>query len=194
MTDDGGVAADFLRRVGADFLDEYPEADRSATECYVNLCYVADLLLARLGGNLMHEVGLSVTALMVLATLEGAGGRLKPSEISERALLAPSSITSLLDTLEKRGLVARSRNVDDRRSVLVEVRPEGYATLDKVLPGIRELERTAFVVLSERERASLLKMLSKLVVGLNSDEAQTPMPTDHRRNVPARLGRPRSVH
>ena len=190
MTDDGGVTAGFLRRVDADFLDEYPEADRSATECYVNLCYVSDLLLARLGGNLMHEVGLSVTALMVLATLEGGGGRLKPSEISERALLAPSSITSLLDTLEKRGLVARSRNVDDRRSVLVEVRPEGYATLDKVLPGIRELERTAFVVLSERERASLLKILSKLVVGLNSDEAQTPMPTDHTRNVPARLGRP----
>ena len=75
MTDDGGVTAGFLRRVDADFLDEYPEGDRSATECYVNLCYVSDLLLARLGGNLMHEVGLSVTALMVLATLEGGGGR-----------------------------------------------------------------------------------------------------------------------
>ena len=188
------MTADSLRRVDPDFLDEYPAADRSATECYVNLCHASDLLLARLGSNLTREVGLSVTALMVLATLEGAGGQLKPSEISERALLAPSSITSLLDTLEKRGLVARSRNLEDRRSVLVEVTADGYAALDRVLPGIRDLERTAFLALSERERATLLTLLGKLMAGLGGDDAQAPMPNDHVRNVPPRLGRSQRAH
>jgi DNA-binding MarR family transcriptional regulator len=185
---------DALRRVGPDFLDEFPAGDRSATECYVNLCRASDMLLARLGSNLTREVGISVTALMVLATLEGAGGRLKPSEISERAVLAPSSITSVLDTLEKRGLVARSRNLDDRRSVLIDVTDDGYATLDMALPGIRELERTAFLALSERERATLLRLLGKLMAGLDGDEARAPMPTDHVRHVPSRLGRSQRGH
>ena len=37
----------------------------------------------------------------------------------------PSTLTSMLDRLEARGLVARSPNPDDRRSVLVSTTPEG---------------------------------------------------------------------
>jgi DNA-binding MarR family transcriptional regulator len=100
----------------------------------------------------------------------------------------------LLDTLEKRGLVARSRNLEDRRSVLVEVTDDGYSALDRTLPGIRELERTAFLALSERERATLLTLVGKLMTGLDGIDAQAPMPTDNVRNVPPRLGRSLRAH
>ncbi len=54
-------------------------------------------------------------------------GPLTPSELVERVGLTSPSVTSLLDRLEQGGLVTRRRNPKDRRSVLIQLTPEGAA-------------------------------------------------------------------
>ena len=50
-------------------------------------------------------------------------------------------MTATLDLLERRGWIRRVPNPDDRRSVLIEITPDGRAITDQLLPGIRALER-----------------------------------------------------
>ena len=95
----------------------------------------------------------------VLSVLDGAAEPLTPSQISERVLVAPPTMTATLDLLERRGWVRRSPNLDDRRSTLVEITADGRATADRLLPGIREIERLALDALTSDERVQLLDLL-----------------------------------
>lgn len=68
-----------------------------------------------------------------------------------------------VDQLERRHWVRRLPNAADRRSVLVEITDEGRAVTDRMLPVIRIVEKMTMEVLSERERAQLVKMFDKVL-------------------------------
>ena len=102
--------------MGDDFEDEYPGASALATECYANLVRAADLLLGLHNRHTSNEYQLSPSARGVLAAVEGAGQPLEPSVIAERLTVTTGSMTSLLDNLEKRGLVRRLPHPEDRRA------------------------------------------------------------------------------
>lgn len=53
----------------------------------------------------------------------------------------PSTLTGVLDRLERRGLVERGANPKDRRSVLVRLTPDGRAHAARVAEAYGELER-----------------------------------------------------
>jgi len=120
--------------------------------------------------------------------IDGAGRALTPSEIGERILLPSASITSTLDVLERRGWVRRVPNPDDRRSLLIEITPDGRRTADQLLPGIRELERSVLSGLTERERTQLLALLGKVLARASELEAEPVEPLAGRRVRPRRLG------
>jgi DNA-binding MarR family transcriptional regulator len=127
---------------------------------------------------------------MVLSAVEGAGGRLAPGEIAERLIVTSASVTSLLDTLEKRGFVRRTAHPDDRRKVIVEITPAGQAVVDRLLPGLHAMEREAMAVLTVAEQRTLLELLAKLQVSFADLAARPPEPLGGRRNKPKRLARP----
>lgn len=54
-------------------------------------------------------------------------------ELQRRMLLAPATITGLVDALVKRGLVSRRRDEEDRRLVLLQLTPAGKELVDEVL-------------------------------------------------------------
>ena len=112
--------------------------------------------------RLRAAVGLSITAHMVLSIVEGAGEPIPAGVIAERAVITSASVTSLLDTLERGGLLERRPDPDDRRRVRVAVTRAGRDVLDATLAGIRDLEREAFSPLDEDERATLLELLGRL--------------------------------
>jgi DNA-binding MarR family transcriptional regulator len=122
--------------------------------------------------------------------VEGAGGRLAPGEIAERLIVTSASVTSLLDTLEKRGYVRRIAHPDDRRKLIVEITDEGQAVVDRLLPGLHKMEREAMDVLTPAEQRSLLALLAKLQVRFAELAARPPEPLGGTRRKPARLTRP----
>ena len=95
-------------------------------------------------------------------------------------------MTATLDLLENRGWVVRRPNPDDRRSVLVEVTEEGCAAADRLLPGIRLVEREVMSALTPRERQQLLRLLEKVLARAAEVAEQPATPLDGPRRRPAR--------
>lgn len=157
MTESGRLA-----RVDDDFEIEFPGADALASECFVNVVRVGDLLQTELSRRLRHEAGLSTRALMLLATIDGLGGRAIPSEIATHMPISTAAVTSLVDTNERKGLVERLPDPDDRRKVQVVLTTEGQTLLDRILPGAHMLESEVLSGLADHERADLLRILEKL--------------------------------
>lgn len=100
---------------------------------------------------------------MALAVIEGAGEPLEPSVIAERLIITSGSMTSMLDTLEKRGLVRRMPHPADRRKLLVDVTDEAVAILDRLLPSLHARERAVVdAALTTDEQRTLLELLAKV--------------------------------
>jgi len=71
--------------------------------------------------NSLHTTDLR--ALICLLDADRAGVRATPGLLAESLGLTSASTTALVDRLEKAGLIRRSRDVTDRRRVLLEVTP-----------------------------------------------------------------------
>jgi DNA-binding MarR family transcriptional regulator len=150
-------------RVGDDFEDEYPGGSALATECYANLVRTGDLLVELHNRQSREDYQLSRSARQVLAVVEGAGRPLEPSTIGERVLITTGSMTSILDTLEKRGLIRRIPHPDDRRKLHVELTPEAEAILNELLPSLHARERDVICgALSSSEQRQLLRLIGKV--------------------------------
>ncbi|WP_347354796.1 MarR family transcriptional regulator [Intrasporangium sp.] len=147
-------------RVPPGFEAEFPGASRSAAEVAANLVRTADAFLAEVGRRRREIANLSASAFEALAVLEGAGEPLSSHVISDRLLVSSASMTSLLDTLERRGLVERLRHPTDRRKVLIRLTDAARDIVDAMLPTVHAAATDAMADLSEPEREQLLASLT----------------------------------
>ncbi len=93
------------------------------------------------------------------------------SQLSERTLLSPPSLVSIIDRLEKKGLVSRVRSVDDRRQVYVVASASGRALQNDVTPGVVEIQQRIRNTISDREWAALEKTLKKIIGKMQTAES-----------------------
>ena len=164
-------------KVDADFFDEYPGGDATCTEAYASLCRTGEALLGELDRHIATAFGIPQAAATALAVIDGAGTPLTPSQVSDRVLIASATMTATLDLLERRGWIRRVPNPADRRSVLIEITPDGRATTDQLLPGIRTIERSILSALTGDERAHLLDLLAKILARTAQVAAARPNPS-----------------
>ncbi|WP_131736214.1 MarR family winged helix-turn-helix transcriptional regulator [Actinomadura roseirufa] len=75
--------------------------------------------------------GVSAGALDVLLRLSAAGQGMSIGGLARAAGVSSRNVTGLVDTLERDGLVRRSPDPKDRRSVLAEITPAGQAWIEK---------------------------------------------------------------
>jgi DNA-binding MarR family transcriptional regulator len=177
--------------VDADFANEYPDADAGCTQAYASLCRTGDALLGELDRRIALTFDMPQAAATALAVIDGADMPLTPSQVGDRVLVASATMTATLDLLEHRGWIRRTPNPDDRRSVLIEITPQGRATADQLLPGIRKVEWSILSALTPDERAHLLDLLAKVLARSAEVASDQPEPLNGRRIRPARLPRPR---
>lgn len=171
--------------MGADFEREYPGASALATECFVNVYRAAELLVGLHNRHTLDRYQLSPSARDVLAVVEGAGQPLEPSVIAERLVVTTASMTSLLDNLEKRGLIQRLPHPGDRRKLLVEITPEARAIVEELLPTLHAREREVIgAALSASEQRTLLRYAAKLQHAA-AEARSAPMPVGAGRRRPA---------
>ena len=175
-------------RVDPDFEDEYPDADASCTEAFATLLVAGNVLAAEHERRIEHTLGVSESVAQALAVVDGAVRPLTPTEISERTLLASATMTAVLDTLERQGWIRRTPNPDDRRSVLIEITPEGRELADRFIPGLHIVERRVMSALTRRERHQLLALLGKVLAIANGLADEPVEPLEGERHRPDRLG------
>lgn len=98
---------------------------------FVELLRTTDMLSRGLVGILKSD-DLSSTQYNVLRILRGAPEGLLCGEIASRMITRDPDVTRLLDRLEKRGLISRCRDDNDRRTVMARITSEGLKVLTRL--------------------------------------------------------------
>jgi DNA-binding MarR family transcriptional regulator len=122
-----------------------------------------------------ETANLSASAFQTLAILEGASEPLPAHVIAERLIVRSASMTSLLDTLERRGLVERHPHPSDRRKILVHLTDEARRIVDRTLPVQHAVIRAAVEDVSEADREQLITALATIWARLEY-MAERPVP------------------
>ncbi|HVE70083.1 MAG TPA: MarR family transcriptional regulator [Thermoanaerobaculia bacterium] len=139
-----------------------------AEETAVSLLRTADLVRRTLTA-VIEPHGLTLQQYNVLRILRGAGKDGLPTlEIAERMVEQTPGITRLIDRLEIKQRVERERSATDRRQVFVRITPSGLALLAQLDQPIRDAEREALGVVSDRQLAQLLSLLDRARQGLHA--------------------------
>src|SRR5258708_29873059 len=107
----------------------------------VYLARTASLFLAEMDRRRHTVVNLSASASQILTTVEGAGEPLAPHIIADRLLVTTGTMTTLLDTLERRGLIRRIPYPGDRRKLLIDLTDDGRAVVDAAATHARRQSR-----------------------------------------------------
>ena len=100
--------------------------------------------------------------LNILTLLDDEGVPLAQAELCRRLHLSKQTVASVIDSLEKRGLAARSVSADDRRSRKVSLTGEGETFARRINGALRRFEIGALARLSEAEREALVDTTHKL--------------------------------
>ena len=133
----------------------------SANECIVGIVRAGEAFVA-LANRALSGYQLSPAARQALAVLDGAGEPLSPTEIARRLIVTTASVTSLLDTLERRGLVERRPDPADRRRLLVAITPPAQAMVRQYVPEVVALQDTVMSGIGEEDRQQLITILTRI--------------------------------
>jgi DNA-binding MarR family transcriptional regulator len=132
---------------------------------FVALVKAADTLALQ-AEQLFKASGLSATQYNVLRILRGAEpAGLACRAIGDRMISHDPDITRLLDRMEKRGLITRERQTDDRRVVKTRITPAGLAALKTLDAPVREMHKKQFAHISATKLKTLSELLSELQSG-----------------------------
>ena len=124
--------------------------------------------------NMVRPHELSFAQCAVLMVLKEFGGPTKISELGEATLTPPSSMTHTIDRLERRGLIKRSHDANDRRAIRASLTNAGLQLVDEIGEAHREYFMRRCAGLDDDE----LRMLIRLFEGLGPDRPIDRNPAD----------------
>ena len=126
---------------------------------FVELWRTCDLL-SRGFAPLLRSEDISATQYNVLRILRGSPEGLPCGEIASRMITRDPDVTRLLDRMEKRSLISRSRDTKDRRTVIGKITPEGLKLLARLDEPIQEIHRKQLGHLGRNRLSALTELLS----------------------------------
>jgi DNA-binding MarR family transcriptional regulator len=115
----------------------------------------------------MRRLGATLQMWRVLAALRERDGR-RMGDLSETTSIEVSTLTRLVDNMEKKGLVARRRDVDDARVVALHVTLAGRRLTRRITPIAERYEAVALAGFSAAETKTLKAALRRLYVNLEA--------------------------
>jgi DNA-binding MarR family transcriptional regulator len=126
------------------------------------LLYDTYVGMTKLGERALVPTGVTFPQMGLLEAIWLAGAPQRVSDLADALLLETQSAVGLIDRLEARHLVRRFSNPDDRRSVLVDMTPEGRRRFGSLAPVRRRLARDFFGSLTADEKKSYRGLMRKL--------------------------------
>ena len=109
------------------------KAENRALDAYIKLVRASESVVGRLVQNLRAEDDLTLSQFGVLEALMHLGPMCQ-RELGVKILKSSGNVTMVVDNLEKRGLVARRRSVEDRRVTEVDLTAKGRALIKGIFP------------------------------------------------------------
>lgn len=144
---------------------EHPEALR----LWLRLLTCTQIVEKQLRSQLRERFDTTLPRFDLMAQLERAPEGLKMNELSRRLMVTGGNITGITDQLVTEGLVDRVDVQGDRRAYRVRLTPKGRKLFHEMARQHESWVVEAFAGLSDRDVATLHKLLGKV-----KDHAQSP--------------------
>lgn len=165
MTDNNYTTEDAIDTIIAQWQKEgFVAPQLVAMETLGRIKRLEVLIMRKLTDNYKVNFNLTHWEFDVLATLRRAGKpyRLSPTALFDSMMVSSGTMTNRLQSLEKKKLIKRVDNPDDKRSLLVELTLKGIDLIDKAMLSHIELENELLKGLS-KEELSVINILLKKV-------------------------------
>jgi DNA-binding MarR family transcriptional regulator len=148
---------------------KFPGLDPGTFVAFLNLLRTGDEVFEAEGEYLSgHHI--SHGRFMVLMLLQRPCDEpCTPASLAGESRVSRATMTGLIDTLEKDGLVVRKADKNDRRTVHVNLTPGGKSFINKIAPGYFRRVSSILEPLKETERKQLVRLLQKIQKGLVSE-------------------------
>ncbi|HEX9840614.1 MAG TPA: MarR family transcriptional regulator [Anaerolineales bacterium] len=145
-------------------------AEMRTLDTFIKLTRCTNSVLARLAER-QTVSDLTYSQFAVLEALHHLGS-MTQGEISSKILKSTSNLTTVIDNLERDGLVRRERDTTDRRVIHVHLTEAGKAKIEAVLPNHVAALVQEFSVLSANEQETLGELCKKLGKGKKSMQSR----------------------
>lgn len=119
--------------------------------------------------RLEKETGLTGPQLMVMQEVV-QHDNIMVKLIAENINLSPATVTSILDRLEKRGLVLRERSTTDKRKVGLHVTQQGLDILESAPKPLQEHFINRFEALEQWEQTQMLSSMQRIASMMDADD------------------------
>lgn len=143
-----------------------PARERRALDAYTKLVRAMESVKSALRPPLLED-GLTGGQLGVLEALLHLGPMI-PSELADKLLTSRSNLTTLIDNLERDGLVRRERSQEDRRQIEVSLTDEGRELIEDVFPQHAKRITELMGELEPDEQEQLGRLCRKLGRGIEA--------------------------
>lgn len=161
------------------------ETERLALDAYIKLMRSTVAVNATLFPVLQAEFGITPSQLGVLESLAHLGP-MRHCELAGKLLVSPSNLTTVLDNLERDGLVKRERDQADRRVSMTSLTPAGADRLASFFPAHVARLVQAMSGLEPDEQAELGRLCRKL--------GRAAADSSHKDVTSVRMPRPDASH
>jgi DNA-binding MarR family transcriptional regulator len=119
--------------------------------------------------QLNKQSGLTGPQLMVMQNIEQLEAPLA-KEIAKEVSLSPATVTTIVDRLESRELVIRTRSEADKRKVHLSLSESGKTLLSRSPKPLQEHFITRYQNLEQWEQSQLLSSVERIASMMNADE------------------------
>ena len=147
---------DIRGRIGDQHLDF------AAMAAVSNIYRAANVIRNHMERKILADEDLSWAAFTVLFVLWIWGDQ-QTRYLAAEAGVTKGTLTGVLKTLEKRGLVRRHAHQSDGRLVLVSLEPKGRGVIERLFPAFNMGEAFVSASLSEHEKEQLASLLRTII-------------------------------
>ena len=168
MTAPAHDAASFERAAIDRVRADLPAADLAALRASFDLIRTATRLTHHLESSVHRPAGWSMAGFRVMFCV-WVSDVLEPRDIARLSGLSRAAVSSVLNTLERDGLVERSRESDDRRLVTVRLTARGERGVVEAYERQNRLEQQFFATLDPAELEAATEALAALLAAAPPD-------------------------
>ena len=170
---DDQAREDHIDRLRQQWTRELPDLDTEPMAILGRAYRLSNLVRSGIEAT-FAAFGLDRGEFDVVSTLRRSGPpyRLTPTELYTSLMISSGGLTHKLDRLERAGLIRREKSPQDGRSVLVALTEAGMVRAEAAFRTDMANEAAPLEALDKRERELLAGLLRKLIVGIESDQAE----------------------
>lgn len=120
-------------------------------------------VIKKMGRKILNDFDITPPQFSALLYLmDEPDGYLTIGDLCKKMALAYSTVTDLVDRMEKGGLVERERDLQDRRVVRVKMKERGQEVINQVIESRRRFLAGILEHVTDEEKEALVQSLTKL--------------------------------